>query len=153
MVNISTSDKDTHQTTSNLKDIYDRNRHLLNYLVIGGAASAIDVFVFMFLFNVAGTSALVAHSVAVPMAVLFSFAVNARHNFKTHDYLIARLASFITVCSIGYLVGYGIIVFVASSGFGENIGKIVSLPFVFIVQFILNSKITFRKTKTSGEAS
>lgn len=145
------SDTSSNPTSNVVLSFYDKYRHLLNYLVIGGAASAIDVLVFMFLFNVLGTSALLAHSIAVPLSVIFSFTVNARHNFKTHDYLLARLASFVIVCTIGYLVGYGIIVLVASWGFGENIGKIASLPFVFIVQFILNSTITFRQSKASGE--
>jgi hypothetical protein len=32
---------------------------------------------------------------------------------------------------------------------GGNIGKLVSLPVVFILQYVLNSRITFR----SGQAS
>ncbi|MDP1556357.1 MAG: GtrA family protein, partial [Hyphomonas sp.] len=83
-------------------------------------------------------------------AVIFSFLVNARHNFKTTDHTALRFLSFCIVCTIGYGVGYGVIVltqsFVEPHALAANVGKILSLPVVFVVQFILNSRITFRKT-------
>lgn len=117
----------------------------LKYLLIGGAASAIDVLLFMALYNLAGFTDWQAHSVSVPASVLFSFAINARHNFKTNDYILLRLLSFSVVCLIGFLVGYGVIVAAGSVGFGANLGKLASLPVVFILQYMLNSRITFRK--------
>lgn len=121
--------------------------HLIKYIVIGGAASAIDVGLFLFIYNVLETSILVAHSISVPVSVLFSFSVNARHNFRTDDYLLARLASFVVVCAIGYGVGYAITAGVASLAFDGNVGKVISLPFVFALQYLLNSQVTFRKVK------
>jgi putative flippase GtrA len=105
------------------------------------------------LFTFGGTTELVAHSLSVSAAVLFSFTLNARHNFKTTDHTALRFVSFVIVCLIGFLVGYGIIMLV-SAGMadpirGGNIGKLVSLPVVFILQYVLNSRITFR----SGQAS
>lgn len=124
--------------------------HLLRYLLIGGAASAIDVALFGILYNLVGTTPLVAHSVAVPSSVLFSFLVNARHNFRTSDHMALRLFSFVIVCSIGYLAGFGVIALVERMGWGANLGKIASLPVVFIIQFVLNSRITFRKAAPRG---
>lgn len=126
------------------------DRHLLRYLLIGATASAIDVALFALLYNVAGTSPLAAHSVAVPAAVLFSFFVNARHNFRTSDHMVLRLISFVVVCTIGYLAGFGVIALVQMAGWGTNIGKIASLPVVFVIQFVLNSRITFRKAAPRG---
>ena len=133
-----------------LSRLYERHQHLLKYLIIGGMASAIDLILFFVLYNLVGTSELFAHSVSVPTAVLFSFVVNARHNFKTNDYALIRFTSFCIVCAIGYAAGYAVIISVqqmfANEVVGANIGKIVSLPVVFIIQYILNSKITFRRT-------
>lgn len=122
-----------------------RSRHLFRYLLIGGMASAIDVLLFMALFNIAGTSTLVAHSVSVPTSVLVSFFMNARHNFHTDDHMALRLLSFVVVCGLGYLAGFGVIDAATKLGLGANAGKIVSLPVVFAIQFVLNSRITFRK--------
>jgi putative flippase GtrA len=127
-----------------------RYQHLFRYLLIGGMASAIDVLLFMALFNLAGTSTLAAHSVSVPTSVLVSFFVNARHNFHTDDHMALRLLSFVLVCSLGYLAGFGVISAASNLGLGANAGKILSLPVVFVVQFVLNSRITFRKSGPKG---
>lgn len=127
------------------KKLSQKHETLLKYFLIGGAASALDVLIFFVLFNLVGTTALMAHSISVPTAVLFSFVTNARHNFRVNDYMKLRLASFVVVCTIGYLAGYGVIVLAANVGLGENIGKFLSLPVVFIIQYVLNSKITFRR--------
>ncbi len=131
-----------------------KHHHLLKYLIIGATASAIDVVLFFILFNFVGTSELVAHSISVPTSVLFSFVVNARHNFRTTDHTGLRLLSFIIVCTIGYLAGYGVILAVQAPfgdpALGANVGKIASLPVVFVIQYILNSRITFRSTAPLG---
>lgn len=125
---------------------YRKHQHLLKYLLIGGAASALDVVLFLVLFNLMGTSPLVAHSISVPTSVIFSFVTNARHNFHTNDKLVLRLVSFVFVCAIGYIAGFAVIAEVAQLGLGENVGKIASLPVVFVIQYALNSRITFRTT-------
>ncbi|TKB67907.1 MAG: glycosyltransferase family 2 protein [Nitrospira sp.] len=121
-------------------------KHLVKYFVIGATASAIDVALFMVLFNVAHTTPLMAHSISVPTSVLFSFTLNARHNFHTVDHIVWRLTSFAIVATIGYAAGYGIIELCRSIGLGANFGKILSLPVVFVLQYFLNSRITFKKT-------
>lgn len=130
---------------------FGKHEHLIKYLMIGGTASLIDVALFLILYNFVGTSETVAQWIAVPTSVLFSFIVNARHNFRSEDYMLLRLVSFVAVCTAGAYLGLMIIKTVAGLGVGaaltdpENVGKFVSLPFVFVFQFILNSKITFRK--------
>lgn len=151
MSNQETNQAATDGLIAKLRGLYELHHHMLKYLVIGGMASAIDLIFFFVLYNMVGTSEFVAHSVSVPTAVVFSFVVNARHNFKTNDHAVKRFISFCIVCTIGYLAGFAVIVSVqqlfANEAVGANIGKIVSLPLVFIIQYILNSKITFRKTK------
>lgn len=124
---------------------YLEHQTLVKYFLIGGMASAIDVLLFLYLYNVVGTTALTAHTVSVPTSVIFSFVTNARHNFRTNDFLLLRLISFVIVCGIGYLAGLGVITTCGAIGLGENVGKIASLPVVFVIQFVLNSRITFCK--------
>ena len=128
-----------------LQESSRQHEKLLKYFFIGGAASAIDVCLFLLLFNGVGTTALFAHSISVPISVLFSFVINARHNFHANDYMILRLISFVAVCTVGYLAGYVVIVATVAIGYNANIGKILSLPNVFVIQYLLNSRITFRK--------
>jgi dolichol-phosphate mannosyltransferase len=123
--------------------------HFVKYFIIGVTASSIDVGLFMVLYNVAHTTPLMAHSISVPTSVLFSFTVNARHNFHTADHIVLRLISFAVVAAIGYAVGYGMIELCRSVGLGANVGKLLSLPVVFVLQYLLNSRVTFHK-KTSA---
>lgn len=152
--NVQSPDQIANGFIERMRVHFDTHQQLIKYLLIGVSASAIDVILFLVLFNLVGTSTLVAHSVSVPTAVLFSFVVNARHNFKTTDHMALRLFSFVVVCTVGYAAGYAVIVAVANVGLSENIGKIVSLPVVFVIQYILNSRITFRASgQTSGQTS
>ncbi len=133
-----------------VQQILHTHQQLVKYVLIGATASLIDLVLFFVLFNFAHTSELVAHSVSVPTAVVFSFVVNARHNFKTTDHAALRFLSFCIVCTIGYVVGYSVILATQSvleaQAVAANIGKVLSLPVVFVVQFLLNSRITFRKS-------
>lgn len=141
-----------------LRQLLAKHESLIKYFVIGVSASALDVILFMVLFNIVGTTVLVAHSISVPTSILYSFTINARHNFKVNDYLVARLVSFFTVCGIGYVIGYGVIIavkgMIVSIGYDEmlaaNLGKLASLPVVFVLQYILNSRVTFRKAQVSA---
>ena len=126
-------------------ELLRRHETLVKYFVIGCTASAIDVGVFLLCLNVLGTGAFAAHSVSVPLAVAFSFLVNARANFRTDDHTMLRFLSFAASCAIGYWVGYGVIALAMGAGLGAEAGKIVSLPVVFVTQYLLNSRITFRK--------
>jgi putative flippase GtrA len=134
-----------------LSEAYERHHNLVKYVLIGASASAIDVALFMILHMGFGTTPLFAHSISVPTAVLFSFVVNARHNFRVSDHLALRLLSFVAVCVVGYVAGYGVIVAAVWAGASATVGKILSLPVVFAVQYILNSRITFRGS--SGRAA
>ena len=149
MTQNTTQSRSTTATSQMLQRIR-QHEQALKYLVIGGAASAIDVLLFMILFNFVGFTEWQSHSVSVPVSVLFSFLVNARHNFKTNDHMWLRLLSFSTVCLIGFFAGYGVIEGARMAGVDSNIGKIASLPVVFVIQFVLNSRITFRKAKAQA---
>jgi len=115
------------------------------YLFIGGFAVSIDMGIFLFLHELIGIKPLICHSVSVPIAAIFSFSVNAYLNFKKSDFLFYRFVSFSIVVGIGYLLGV-LIIFIIDTvlQLGGTIGKLVSLPFVVMLQFYLNSKITFR---------
>ncbi len=115
------------------------------YLLIGGVASAIDVGVFVYLYELVGLSAIASHSVSIPLSALFSFSMNAVFNFKKTDMILLRLLSFAIVVFLGYLLGASIIWVIDDVlRLGGTTGKIVSLPFVFFFQYYLNAKVSFR---------
>ena len=118
---------------------------IVPYFLIGICAACIDVGIFIFIYEMVGLTALISHSISVPISAIFSFLCNAFLNFKKTDFLLFRFISFLTVIVAGYLLGAAIIVFIDNFlQLGGRIGKLTSLPFVFFLQFYLNSKISFR---------
>jgi len=118
---------------------------ILAYLFIGGIAATIDLGIFVFMYERVGLTAVISHSISVPISAIFSFLCNAFFNFRKTDLLLFRSISFLTVIGLGYLLGIAIIIFVGDIlQLGGTIGKLVSLPFVFLFQFYSNSKISFR---------
>lgn len=120
--------------------------HFLKYLLIGVLACSIDIGLFLILHNVSGFAPLMAHSISVPLSVLFSFSCNAALNFRTTDYLALRFVSFVVVAFVGYMTGAAVLGARDLLGIDANLAKILSLPLVFVVQYLLNSQISFRKT-------
>jgi len=120
--------------------------HIGAYFIIGVCASIIDISVFIFLYEFLHLGAIICHSISIPLSAIFSFICNAYLNFKKTDLILFRFVSFITIVAAGYLLGAIVILFVDSYlNFGGTIGKLCSLPLVFILQFYLNSKISFRE--------
>ncbi len=121
--------------------------NMIKYGVIGASAVVVDLALFVLLHEVAGTAAWLAHSVSVGVAVVWSFLLNAFFNFRTTDKLLARFVSFASVAFVGYLIGLVIIaVGVGPLDMGGTVSKVISMPVVFITQYILNSRISFRST-------
>ena len=119
---------------------------LVMYGLIGGVASAIDVGLFVLLYEWLEFPALTAHSISIPVSALYSFTCNAWFNFGTIDKLLWRASSFAVVVALGYLLGALIIWLVESyTPMGGTVGKLASLPFVFFFQYFLNSRISFRE--------
>lgn len=130
---------------SRIVDLYREHRNLANYALIGGSAVVVDLGLFILLHDVGGAGVVAAQSISVGVAVVWSFLLNAFFNFGTTDRLLARFLSFSAVSFIGYLVGLAIIV-IAVEGFGiaGTIGKVLSMPVVFVTQYLLNSRFSFR---------
>ncbi len=117
---------------------------LLMYLGIGGTASAIDVGLFLLFYELFDFSAISSHTVSIGTSALFSFSMNAVFNFKKTDKLLFRALSFAIVVFLGYLLGAFVIYITEQyTPFGASVGKLASLPLVFIFQYFLNSRVSF----------
>ena len=114
------------------------------YFVIGFIAASIDILVFVFLHEYISLPALICHSISIPISAVFSFICNAFLNFKKTDFLFYRFLSFLVIVATGYLLGAVIILIAEYLNLGGTMGKLISLPFVFFLQYFLNSRISFR---------
>ena len=132
-------------------------RELFLYGMIGGGAVVIDLGLFWVLFKLGGgddASTLyitIANIVAIAVAVVYSFTLNSMFTFKVRDNLLRRFLSFAAVSTVGIIISTVILLVMTWLGTPPTPAKIVSFPFVFIVQFTLNRLITFNTAKNKAK--
>lgn len=115
-------------------------------MVIGGVAFFVDAGLFAALHVAAGLNVILANVISTSTAVVLSFTANTMITFKVTDRLVRRFAGFVGVSGCGFLISTGLLwVFVMRLGAPAVIIKIGSVPVVFLVQFMLNSHVTFAK--------
>jgi len=124
--------------------LLERHGQFLLYAVIGVGALLIDVGTFAALVVSLDWHPLLANTVSTVLAAVASFLANSFGNFKVTDRLFVRFISFGLVAGLGYLVSTLIVgVGVGIFSFDPLIAKALSLPFVLVLQFVLNKTITF----------
>lgn len=121
---------------------------IVKYGLIGGFAVVIDVGLFWLLDATTTIPVVANNAVSIFAAMIYSFLMNAFFNFRTRTGLLKRFLSFGVVTGIGFLVS-SLMLWIMSEIIGLNsvLVKNLTLPVVFIVQFTLNSKFTFKESK------
>ena len=118
---------------------------LIKYFLIGSSASAIDIIIFFLMSSVFHFGILFANAISILSSGTFSFILNAIFNFYKTDNLVYRGVKFSIVILIGYLASSAIIyALYLSLNLNETIAKVITLPIVFLLQFYLNSKYSFK---------
>jgi putative flippase GtrA len=125
---------------------------ILIYGIIGGFAVVIDVGLFWLIDATTSTPVVVNNAISIGTAMVYSFLMNAFFNFRTRTGLLRRFASFAAVTTFGFAVSSAML-WVLSELVGLNsvLVKNLTLPVVFIIQFTLNSKFTFKSEKNSKD--
>ena len=136
----------------NIVQLINSHRSFILYLIIGGGAVVIDVGVFWLLDAFTNLNVIVSNSVSVFMAMIYSFFLNAHFNFRTTDGLFLRFIGFAVVTGIGFVVSsLALWLEVEVLGLPAVVSKILTLPLVLIVQFLLNSRFTFKNPSKDVE--
>lgn len=120
-------------------------REMVLYLIIGGGAVIIELIIFTLIFNLSNVNAVPSNVIANVVSTTYSFILNSRYNFRKTDQVAKRMTTFFIISAIGFIAGT-IIIYVMTDlmGINGNISKLVSLPVVVSIQFVLNKFITFK---------
>jgi putative flippase GtrA len=129
------------------KKLFAQHKNAVLYFVIGLNASAIDLVVFLVLFNLVSWSAVASTIISVSAATVFGFIMNIIFNFKVYDKLFFRFLAYSSVSGVGLLLSAGFLyLFHNKAGFDGNLVKVASLPVVFLTQYLLNKTVSFRRS-------
>ncbi|GII52186.1 hypothetical protein Pth03_05750 [Planotetraspora thailandica] len=119
-------------------------RQLIRYALVGGSGVALDLGVFLLLYNVLGWNEQLANAISTSLGITNNFILNALFTFDKRDRLLIRFVRFYIVGLTGIALTY-VLFRVFSDGLGAdpNLVKAGSLPLVLAVQFLLNRKWSF----------
>lgn len=124
-----------------------KNKQFLLYSIIGSIAAGTDISIFTILVKVLSFNVLLSNAISNTIGTSISFILNRQFNFKVKDNALKRFIIF----SIVGIIGLGIsticlYILVDRLGIEEIFSKLITLIFVVIVQYTLNSKISFKNT-------
>ena len=130
---------------------YQQHRNFILYGVIGCVTTAIDVGIFTLLahFNI---HELIANTISYQVAMVASFFLNRKYNFKIKDKVWQRFLSFFIVNLIGYgLSQLLVFLFITKFGMNDFIGKLLATILAAICQFLFIKHLTFKVKKQEAE--
>lgn len=127
-----------------IKKLYKTNSRLIKYGLIGGLSSSLDFAIYTLLV-ITNINLLIANIIGVNAGIFTSFILNRQFNFKVKDHTGQRFLSFYTIGLIGLVISSGLLyVFVDCLSLNKIIAKIITIVLVALIQFILNSRVTFK---------
>ncbi len=129
--------------SESVAELIQKHKKLLLYTLIGGVAVLLDLTLFTLLAAMTPLHILVINTISVFSAMIYSFVVNAKINFKISDQMMKRFVIFTIVTGVGYSISSLMLTLGSLVELNPILVKVTSLPLVLIVQFSLNSKITF----------
>lgn len=113
------------------------------YALFGVGALIFELLMFWYLAEVIDLYLILANFIAVATGMFVSFGLNAIFNYKLRDNLIGRFARYSMVIAVGYLVSSTLLLVFTNLGVQPLVAKIITLPFIFLLQYGLNSNFTF----------
>lgn len=118
------------------------------YSLIGVSGVVIDFILFYILASIIGIHYIPANVISIFAGATNNFILNARLNFKVEDKKAIRYLSFLSIACIGMLCS-STIIFICVSRFelSSTAGKGISIFIVTLIQFTLNTLITFRRKR------
>lgn len=130
---------------TSLEQRFVQHRTLILYFFIGASASLIDLVAFFAFHTLLDVISTLATTYSVALATVYAFILNAHFNFKQTDRFFLRFLSYSFVSGVGLVISALMLwLFNVKMGLDGNFIKILSLPVVFVVQYLLNKRVTFQ---------
>lgn len=124
------------------------SRTFILYVIIGGLCFLIETLSFIILRDY--LSLISSNILSIYLASLVSFFLNSFYNFSIKDNKFSRYIKFIIVIQIGTAFSSFLLYYLVLY-LDEIVAKIFTIPFVVVIQYVLNKSWTFKsKEKING---
>jgi len=121
------------------------DRQVVRYGFIGALCASLDLSLFLLLVYF-GYSPPIVGSVTYLIGTLTSYLFNRKLTFNKADKTLLRAVLFIFVSLIGAALTSVLLIWTEGlAGLSPLFWRLATLPFIFLIQFMLNKYITFSK--------
>jgi len=127
-----------------------KNKKIIKYLLVGFTAFFVDYFLFILLNKFTGLPIFFSNSAALVVGFLISFFGNRLYVFAADEEntmkhsLKKQLLLYVILLTINTFLTYLIIAGLEHLGVDVAIGKVVSMAFIIIWNYVLYKKIIFK---------
>lgn len=124
-----------------------KKQKILKYLVVGSTCQLIDYLITILIFY-NFKNLFIANSIGYIFGSLISYIGHTRYTFRATSRNLnsfRQIIYFTLVCLSGSFAGYLIIKFNFLLGINIKYAKLIQLSIIALIQYFLNSRITFRK--------
>jgi putative flippase GtrA len=130
-----------------MKTLLLQKKQFLLYCVIGSVGSTLDFTIYSQLVHSGWLNYQAANAIGYASGTVLSFVLNAWFNFRITDQLAVRLARFLGVGMLGWLVSAGLLhLLIGVWGLNQYAAKLAALVVIVLLQYNLNRRVSFRKT-------
>lgn len=132
---------------------FERISKLIRYALFGGVGATSDFVIYSVMLWV-GLPYVLDNICGYVCGTVISFFLNRKFTFKVSNRISLRLLSFLMIAVTGLGVSTLLVqLFVEVFSFQAIPAKLMTLPAVFLLQFTLNSLVTFRRRRDQGLSS
>ena len=119
------------------------NRLFVRYALIGVTGVGLDVLSYI-LFLKLGIAPVIATVLSTSVGITNNFLLNYFFNFKSRDRMLVRYIKFYSVGLTGICITAALVFILHDIlGLGPLVAKLITIPPVVIIQFLLNRYISF----------
>lgn len=117
--------------------------NFVRYCIIGACGVTIDFLSYMIIVGL-GMAPVLATVISTSLGITNNFLLNSYTNFNKRDRILSRFTKFYSVGLLGIGIT-AIIVYILHDvlGLSPLLSKVISIPPVVILQFLLNKNISF----------
>lgn len=125
-------------------------RQFISYSIIGASGALLDLATFLVLYNILQFEPLIATAISTSLGITNNFVWNVLFNFRVRDKIHHRYLLFYAIGLFGLFISVGVIYALHNvMGMSANLAKLISIPIVVILQYSLNSRISFASDLSS----
>jgi len=119
-------------------------KRLLKYLALGGCGATSDTLLF-YLLNKEGMTPILSNSLSISVGIAISYSLNSRYTFNQEKISRITATKFLFVGILGLAVSNLLLwLLIEQASTPTIVGKLLTLPLVAIIQFIINQSWTFK---------